>query len=118
MVEWSPDGKKLAFCLTLENGIELWMLDVGSRQADRLTGPYVNDAMRGSPYQWHPNSNSIIYKSIDRNRISPPKPSAIPMGPVVQENTGGKAPVRTYQNLLKNPHDEKVFEYYTSYQLV
>lgn len=117
-VEWSPDGKKLAFCLTLENGIELWTLDIDSKQAARLTGPDVNDAMRGSPYRWHPHSKSIIYKSVDKVRVSPPELSTIPTGPIVQENTGTKSPVRTYQDLLKSPHDEKVFDYYARSQLM
>ena len=40
-----------------------------------------------------------------------------PKGPVVQQSTGRKAPVRTYQDLLKNEHDVALFEFYMTSQL-
>ncbi|HKX60332.1 MAG TPA: prolyl oligopeptidase family serine peptidase, partial [Verrucomicrobiae bacterium] len=39
-------------------------------------------------------------------------------GPNSQESFGKAAPVRTYQDLLKNPHDEALYEYYATSQLV
>ena len=52
--------------------------------------------------------------------VGPPPvkpPSAI--GPKVQDNTAGKkAQARTYQDLLKDAHDEDTFEYYTNTELV
>ncbi len=41
----------------------------------------------------------------------------MPNGPVIQENTGQAAPVRTFQDLLANPHDEALLEYYFTSQL-
>nr|MCU0383988.1 prolyl oligopeptidase family serine peptidase [Cyclobacteriaceae bacterium] len=41
----------------------------------------------------------------------------VPNGPVIEENLGRKAPSRTFQDLLKNPYDEQMFEYYTTTQL-
>src|SRR5439155_9436615 len=43
----------------------------------------------------------------------PPEPPRAPAGPVVQESDGKAAPVRTFQDLLKSPHDEALFDYYT-----
>lgn len=117
-VSWSPDGKNAAFCNTVEKGIELWVLDVEAKKSRRLTEPVLNNITRESPYSWHPDNKSLLYKSIDKDRVSPPEPSKIPYGPVVQENTGTKSPIRTYQDLLKNPYDEKVFEYYASSQII
>ena len=37
---------------------------------------------------------------------------------MIQENLGKVAPARTYQDLLTNSYDEKLFEYYMSSQLV
>ncbi|CAD7702471.1 unnamed protein product, partial [Ostreobium quekettii] len=43
----------------------------------------------------------------------------VPSGPVVQDNSTGKqSQTRTYQDLLKDHHDEEQFEYYTTSQLV
>lgn len=40
----------------------------------------------------------------------------VPDRPTVQKNLGQKAQAATYQDLLKNPNDEKRFEYYTTSQ--
>ncbi len=43
--------------------------------------------------------------------------SAIPTGPVVQENDGRATPAPTYEDLLKTPIDERVFEFYATSQI-
>ena len=118
LVEWSPDGKLIAFCMTREDGIELWLLEVATRRAQRLAGPGINDALGGPAYRWNPDSKSLLFRSVDRDRVAPPESSPVPTGPVIQENTGRKSPVRTYQDLLKNPHDEDLFDYYARSRLV
>ena len=35
----------------------------------------------------------------------------------MQESLGRSAPVRTYEDMLTNPHDEDLFEYYATAQL-
>ena len=48
----------------------------------------------------------------------PPRPRA-PLGPKIEDNSSGrKSQARTYPDLLKSPYDEKLFEYYTTSQLV
>jgi dipeptidyl aminopeptidase/acylaminoacyl peptidase len=42
----------------------------------------------------------------------------LPKGPVVQENFGKATPGRTYQGLLKSPHDAELLDYYAVSQLV
>jgi dipeptidyl aminopeptidase/acylaminoacyl peptidase len=109
---WSPDGGKLAFTLFMEQGISLWYIDMSTRQAKQLTGPVLNDALYGNSISWSPDGSCLLARIIDpgRGRLSPAP--AVPDGPVIQENTGTKAPVRTYQDLLKNSYDESLFEYY------
>jgi dipeptidyl aminopeptidase/acylaminoacyl peptidase len=41
----------------------------------------------------------------------------VPPGPIVQECSANAAPVRTFQDLLQNPHDEALLEYYATAQL-
>ena len=41
----------------------------------------------------------------------------VPTGPNIQEHRGGIAPVRTYEDLRVNAHDEALFEYYGTSQL-
>ena len=116
-VSWSPDGQKAAFTLTQEAGLELWVADMASQQASKLTEPIINDAMRGLPYAWLSDNQTLVYKSVVSDRGDTPTASSAPAGPTVQETTGEKAPARTYQDLLKNAQDEALFAYYSTAQL-
>lgn len=115
-VSWSPNGQKIAFTNTVENGIELWFADLASGNAEKLTGATINDALGGLPYRWI-SDNSLLYMAVDASRGEIPAEPLTPSGPVVQQTTGKKAPVRTYQDLLKSPYDETLFDYYVTSQL-
>lgn len=116
-VSWSPDGKQLAFTLTRELGIELWVADVATGQAKRLGTMRLNAAV-GMPYAWLSDSRTILCRAIPEQRGAAPQAPETPRGPVVQENLGQKAPARTYPNLLKDAHDEALFEHYLTSQLL
>ncbi|MEZ5042146.1 MAG: prolyl oligopeptidase family serine peptidase [Saprospiraceae bacterium] len=115
---WSPDGQKMAFTNTTATGLELWVVDVKTQTAKALTGPIINDAMNGLPFDWLSDNTTIIAKTILENRGAVPTPPLVPAGPIVQQTSGKEAPVRTYQDLLKSPFHEALFEYYASSQLV
>jgi len=115
-VSWSSDGQKIAFTNTVQNGIELWMADLNSGQAEKLTQAIINDALGRLPYRWFSN-NALLYKAVPADRDDVPAEPFAPKGPVVQQTTGKKAPVRTYQDLLKNPYDEDLFDHYVTSQL-
>ena len=115
--QWSPDASHLAFTNTVASGVELWVADARTAEARRLLGPELN-ATLGTPYQWAPDGRSLLVKRVLQGRGGPPAPPAVPAGPVIQENVGGAAPVRTYQDLLANAADEALFDYYFTSQLV
>jgi len=117
-VSWSPDGKQIAFSITKAKGIELWTADVDSRKAKKLTDARLNDVIRGIPYTWMPDNQTILAKLTVEERGEAPAETLAPQGPVIQQTTGEKAAVRTYQDLLENAHDEALFEYYAHSQLV
>ncbi|WP_234735117.1 alpha/beta hydrolase family protein [Tellurirhabdus bombi] len=116
-VSWSPDGKQIAFTVPKQNTIELWTVEVAAGTAKKLLEG-VNDAIPGIPYEWGKDSQSLIVKLIDEARQQPPQAPSVPTGPTTQENRGGKAPSRTYQDLLKNVTDEALFDYHIAGKLV
>ena len=115
-ITWSPDESKIAFSNSTAAGIELWIADLKTLEAKRLSNFYLNDTY-GEAFIWTPDGNMLLAKFIDDTRKAVPKANFIPTGPVVQENLGRSTPARTYQDLLKNPNDEILFDYYLSAQL-
>ena len=110
-VSWAPNSSALAFTLTGETGIALWVYHVGTRTLSKIIEP-VNDAIGyGLPYSWLSNSLDMLVKTVPGNRGNYPEKPVTSDGPVVQESSGSLAPSRTYQDLLKNKYDELLFEY-------
>ena len=116
-ISWSPDGKNIAMAITKGNRINLYVVNVNNAKAKLLFKSALN-AIYGTPFYWLSNSKELIVKTVMENRGDPPQPSTVPEAPVIQENLGTVAPVRTYQDLLTNTSDEKLFEYYMRSQLI
>jgi dipeptidyl aminopeptidase/acylaminoacyl peptidase len=113
---WSDDGKKFAFTNTTGSSIELWVCEVASLQAKKIADG-INMVFGGS-VNWLSDNISLIYCVRDPARGEKPVRTNIPEGPVVQENLGKKGQAATYQDLLKDPVDEKIFEYYARSQVM
>jgi dipeptidyl aminopeptidase/acylaminoacyl peptidase len=116
-VHWSPDGQRVAFTHAAESGIELWVVEVETGRARRLTTAGLN-AVCGAPFSWLSDSRTLICKTVPSGREPAPEAPLAPRGPIIQENIGRKTPARTYSDLLKNEHDEALFAYYLAAQLV
>jgi dipeptidyl aminopeptidase/acylaminoacyl peptidase len=116
-VRWAPDGRSIAFTNTTANGIELWVADVASGAARRLVGARLNLTLSGGPV-WRPDGRSIFVTLVPEGRGAEPAAPQVPSGPVIEENIGKTAPARTYQDLLENAHDERMFEHYATSRLV
>jgi len=116
-VQWSPNGKFISFTNLESDGLRLWLVDLKTKSAKKLSSARLN-GIYGSPYEWVSNCKTLICRIVDPNRGKPPEAPEIPIGPIIQETTGRKAPARTYQDLLKSPYDENLFEYYASSQII
>lgn len=112
----SLDEKYLAFTQTESLGISLWVVDMTTYEAKKLTEPILNQVF-GNSVAWLPD-NSIIIKAVNPSRGTMPKTPLAPAGPVIQETSGNAAPSRTYQDLLTNPYDETLFAYFMDSQLM
>jgi dipeptidyl aminopeptidase/acylaminoacyl peptidase len=112
---WSPDGARLAFLIGIPNGLELWVADRATAKARRVASSV--NATFGSSYEWLPDSSGLLVRTVPAGRGAAPQGVQAPSGPTIQENAGRTAPVRTFQDLLKNSADEALFEYYFTSQL-
>ena len=105
----SPNEKKLSFSNTTTTGVELWVLDIATAQATKLTDATVNANM-GNPFSWF-DDQTILVKMLVKNRPALiDQKKDLPTGPIVSSGDGSVSQNRTYQDLLKNPLDEQNFE--------
>lgn len=107
---FSPDESKLAFTNTTAKGVELWMVDLATATARKLTSDNLN-ANIGSPYAWYKDGSALLVRQVPENRPALLNAKAsLPTGPTVSTANGKVSQNRTYQDLLKNPLDETNFE--------
>ena len=105
-VQFSPDGSRLAYTVDHPDRIQLYVADVATATSRRIGDFAVNDVVSGPPYRWFSDNRSLAVLAVPEDRGAVPSAPLAPSGPVIQENIDGKAPARTYQDLLQNPHDE------------
>lgn len=121
-LSWSPDQRYLAFshvALQGERGsVELWVLDIEERKARKLS-PQPLSAVLTRGFNWLPDSSGLLVHWRPAGIGKPPVASGIPSGPIEQDSTsdGHVRQLRTYQDLLKNEEDARLFEYYITVQM-
>lgn len=117
-LSWSPDESKIAFTHTATNGVELWLMDVATATATKISNNYLN-ANIGNPISWFKDSKGLLVRMLpeDRPALINPKDN-IPSGPIISTAVEGTVSQnRTYQDLLKNKTDEINFENLTTSEL-
>ncbi len=117
-VSWSPDSQYLAFTTTHETGIALWIARIATGEARCLNDDLKLNAILGNPCEWFSDSCRLLCVAIPQERGMPPTAPLVPFGPTIQENLGKTTPARTYQDLLKNPYDEKLLSHYLMAEIV
>ena len=98
--------------------VELWLVDVAAASARRLLEQPLN-AVPGSGFDWLPDSSGLLALLRPEGQGQAPQDAGVPTGPNIQETGGGGQvqSLRTYPDLLRNPHDEALFAYYLTSQL-
>lgn len=113
---WSTDGKYIAVGNQTSTGIELWILEVATAKLTKVKNVQVNTAFGG--FDWLPDDKGLLVNLVAKNRgVAPQYRDVVPNEPNIQETAGRTGAVQTFQDLLKSPNDEKLFEYYTTSQL-
>ncbi len=115
-VQWAPGGRLVAFTVTSNGSITLWVADLATATARQLS-PRALNAVLGAPCDWV-TAVQLACRLIPENRGAAPQVSNTPTGPIEQDAMSGRAErAATYQDLLKSPTDERLFEYYATSQL-
>jgi dipeptidyl aminopeptidase/acylaminoacyl peptidase len=115
-VSWSPSETKIAFTNTTSSQVDLYVIDIATQKATKINKKPVNNIL-GAAYIWM-DDNTILYKATTQSAANAPKRPITPKGPTIQQNLGKAAPSPTYQDLIKSPYDEQIFEFYATAQLI
>ncbi len=115
-IRWSPNETKIAFTNTTANRVDVYVITVATKLVKKVNKQVLNIVL-GADLFWF-DENSLIYKTAIAMASAAPKRPITPKGPTVQQNIGKAAPGRTYQDLIKSPYDEQLFEFMATCQLV
>jgi len=117
-LDWNAAGTMFAFTNEAADSVELWVVEAATQKVRQIPGLHINPVLR-SEVQWMPDQKTLLVKTIPPDRGAPPEPPVVPPGPKIQESLGVTAASSTYEarDLLKNPHDADLFDYYTTSQL-
>ena len=113
---WNHAGNKIAFFNVLANKVDVYVIDITNQSCKKINNTSANLVL-GNTLLWL-DDNTVLYKTNVNDPANVAKKPITPKGPTIQENLGKVAPSVTYQDLIKSPFDEYLFEYFTTVQLV
>lgn len=115
-VDWTVEGQRFALTVGHTDHIGLWVGSVDGK-VTRIENLALN-LLLGTAVSWLPDQKRLLVRRIPQ-RGPAPEPPAIPVGPEILEGVGASAR-STYEarNLLETAHDDALFEYYTTCELV
>ena len=111
-LSWNNAENKIAFVNTSSAHADLYMIDVAAQKATIINQHPLNTVL-GNVYTWV-DDNVLLYKTITQPASAAPQKPVKPSGPSIQQNLGKAAPSATYEDLIKTPYDEQLFEFYAT----
>ncbi|WP_295654038.1 prolyl oligopeptidase family serine peptidase [uncultured Mucilaginibacter sp.] len=115
-ISWSPDEHKIAIIQVNQHTVDLYVINVLSHKAMKVNKTPLNTVL-GNGIVWADNS-TLFYRVASKPVGMMPQRPLTPKGPTVQENLGKAAPSATFEDLIKTPYDEQLFEFFGTSQLV
>lgn len=112
---WSSDERWLAFSRWVDDGVELWLVDVVNAKARRLINDKLN-AITGPGFAWV--GEQLLVSLYPARQKAIPSDPGIPVGPNTLESRGGKGSQhRTYPDMLRTARDADLLDWYLETQL-
>jgi dipeptidyl aminopeptidase/acylaminoacyl peptidase len=110
-VSWSPDGQRVAFAVTTDRDVELWIAERATGAARRIGDVTLNASHPSPSCFWLPDGKALICRALPAEPGAPPAEPRLPSGPITDENLGKKSPAPTWEDLLKTEYDAALFEH-------
>jgi dipeptidyl aminopeptidase/acylaminoacyl peptidase len=107
-IDISPDGRYLSAVSFRNRKPELVLFEIASGREQVL--PLAVNPAFAAPCEWL-DEKELLCRAIPESAAPAPAPYA---SPNIMDHPGGKAPTRTYSNLLDNAWEEELFDYYFS----
>lgn len=114
---WAPDSLHFFVVDSGSRAVALWIGDGRTGAVHAVAGVRLNSTL-GEPCRWMPGSRDLLCASVQAGRGAPPREPQVPAGPRVQQSFGKAAPQPTYEDLLQNDYDQRLFDYYAASQLI
>ena len=113
--QWAPDGKHIAVANQTSTGIELWIVDTATGKAQKIKGINLNTTLGGISWEDALTISAMLVPA--KRGPAPAYQNLTPNEPNIQETSGRTGAVQTFEDLLKSPNDERLFEYYCTSQI-
>ena len=114
--EWSPDGSQLAFYAHFDDATHIYIADAEDGDSRRLTEtPVLPTLVTG--FEWTADGEHIVTVLRPANMGDEPERPAVPETPMVRLTAEGENRLRTYFDLLEDPHEMMLVEYFATGQL-
>lgn len=110
---WAPDGQRFAFTVDEPDGPVVWAGEAEAGTAAPLTGLRICDVLGGEPtpdggaFRWSRDGRSLLVLAAPAQQPPLPLP---PIEPQVEETSGKRSQLATFQDLLRTATDEDTFE--------
>lgn len=115
-VSWSHRSNCFFVVTVSAEGSSLWWVAANAPEQPRRLTQRLCSVLNGP--RWLPDGRRVLASIWPDGRGPEPAAPDVPLGPNVQESSGQLSPTRTYQDLLRSPHDEALFRYYGTTQLM
>lgn len=113
---WSPDGTRLAYLAHFDDGSHIYVADADDGESRRITrDPVLATLVTG--VDWTGDGRWVVTVLPPEDRGPEPPAAGVPTTPMVRLTTEGANRLRTYFDLLEDPHEMALAEYYATGQL-
>lgn len=114
--EWSPDGSRVAFFAHFDDRTHIYVADAEDGDSRQVTrDPVLATMVTG--FEWTQDGREIVTVLPPEDRGGPPVKPEVPETPMVRVTTDVPNRLRTYFDLLEDPYEKALVEYYGTGQL-